>query len=232
MRRCVEPEWLDGLAQNDPRAFRSRRDLRFINAVMGNAAIVHNEINNGVCMESLKAIADIGAGDGAFMLRVAEARPAMRRAVQAYLVDRSPAVGHETLSRFDSIGWSVNTVESDVIDWLDQRLDCVLDVMIANLVLHHFDVDALARLFSLAASRTRLFVACEPARSGFALAGSRLLGLLGCNDVTRHDAVISVHAGFAGRELSALWPASGDWDLQEGGRGFFSHCFVARRLRP
>jgi hypothetical protein len=46
--------------------------------------------------------------------------------------------------------------------------------------------------------------------------------------VTRHDAVASVHAGFAGRELSRLWPGEG-WRLWEGLTLPFTHVFSARR---
>jgi hypothetical protein len=76
---------------------------------------------------------------------------------------------------------------------------------------------------------TRLFIACEPRRSAPALAASRLVGLIGCNGVTRHDAVASVRAGFTGSELSALWPAGPGWKLHEGAAGLFSHRFMARR---
>jgi hypothetical protein len=79
------------------------------------------------------------------------------------------------------------------------------------------------------AERASVFVACEPRRSRTALVGSHLLGLIGCNDVTRHDAVASVVAGFHGRELSMLWPQSTAWTLDEGPRGLFSHLLVARR---
>jgi hypothetical protein len=48
--------------------------------------------------------------------------------------------------------------------------------------------------------------------------------------VTRHDATVSVRAGFSGDELSALWPDKKNWQLTEHRTGFFSHLFVARRL--
>ena len=84
------------------------------------------------------------------------------------------------------------------------------------------------RSTSLLAGRTRCFVACEPRRSRLALAGSSLLGVIGCNDVTRHDAVVSVRAGFRDGELAALWPRDG-WEIRERGRGLFSHVLAARR---
>jgi hypothetical protein len=57
---------------------------------------------------------------------------------------------------------------------------------------------------------------------------SRLLWAIGYNDVTRHDAVASVCAGFSGRELSALWPDKQNWRLTEQRTGAFSHLFIAR----
>ena len=62
------------------------------------------------------------------------------------------------------------------------------------------------------------------------LFGSHLLWAIGCNDVTRHDAVLSVEAGFSGCELSALWPESNEWQLHEHAARLFTHCFVARRV--
>jgi hypothetical protein len=50
--------------------------------------------------------------------------------------------------------------------------------------------------------------------------------VLGCNAVTRHDAVVSVRAGFAGKELSAAWPP-GAWQLEERVAWPFTHLFVA-----
>jgi hypothetical protein len=51
---------------------------------------------------------------------------------------------------------------------------------------------------------------------------------LGANDVTRHDAVASVRAGFRGREISGLWPqAAPDWRLSEHAVFPFTHLFQA-----
>jgi hypothetical protein len=47
--------------------------------------------------------------------------------------------------------------------------------------------------------------------------------------ITRHDAIVSVRAGFVGRELSALWPVDNQWQLSEQSAGWFSHCFIAKR---
>ncbi|HVJ23860.1 MAG TPA: hypothetical protein VM756_07980, partial [Burkholderiales bacterium] len=104
-----------------------------------------------------------------------------------------------------------------------------LDAIVANLFLHHLTDHDLRRLFSLAAVRAPLFVACEPRRSRPALWASRLVGFIGANDVTRHDAVVSVRAGFTGKELSAAWPLADGWLLREEPARPFSHVFVAQR---
>ena len=38
--RVVEPEWLDQLAADDPRAIRHRRDLKRINAIIQQSGIM------------------------------------------------------------------------------------------------------------------------------------------------------------------------------------------------
>ena len=65
--------------------------------------------------------------------------------------------------------------------------------------------------------------------TGFALRASRLSWAIGCNKVSLHDAIVSVRAGFAGQELSALWPSPDRFDLDEHAARLFTHCFVARR---
>jgi SAM-dependent methyltransferase len=238
MTRRVDPEWLDELPAHDPRAQRSRRDLVRINALMGNAAIVASELQkpgtdlnyrqmtNEVCPRF--SIAEIGAGDGGFLLRVARALEA--READAILVDRKNIVSAPTRAAFGERGWRAHVVEADVFDWL--RSTPSVDAIVANLFLHHFEPPRLAEMLALVSARARIFVACEPRRSAFALNGARLLGFVGCNDVSRHDAVVSVRAGFRDGEISALWPGDGAWSLHEGARGLFSHGFAARRSAP
>jgi len=207
--RVLEPEWLDELPHEDPRARRSRRDLGRVNALMGNDRIVAGELAR---LPRLASVAEIGAGDGAFMRSVI--RRMASPPAEVHLVDRQP----------------LGTVTADVFDWLADPPAARVDAIVANLFLHHFVADDVQRMMALIARRARAFIACEPRRSSLALAGSHLLGLVGCNDVTRHDAVVSVRAGFSGGELTALWGAKEGWVVEERGRGLFSHAFVARRV--
>ncbi len=223
-RRVVEPEWLDTLPTHDPRARRSRDDLVRVNALMGNARIVAHALRG----LPLATVAEIGAGSGRFLYAVARKLP--RAAVRATLLDRHDCADRAALARFAARGWRAECVRADAFDWLrDPGPRC--DAIVANLFLHHFERERLAMLLDGIARRTDCFVACEPRRSALALGGARLLGLAGCNDVTRHDAVVSVRAGFHDGELGALWPDDGRWRVEESARAPFSHCFVARRSR-
>jgi hypothetical protein len=79
------------------------------------------------------------------------------------------------------------------------------------------------------AQLARLVVVCEPRRAKYVVRASRLLWAVGFSKVGVHEAVVSARAGFRGKELSALWPTQGHWELHEQTVGLFSHCFVARR---
>src|SRR5664279_6175899 len=109
----------------------------------------------------------------------------------------------------------------DVFDWLQRPHPEPSDVTIASLFLHHFKEHDLRRLLGHAADQTGFFLACEPRRVNFSLCAAALLGVIGCNRVTRHDAKISVRAGFAENELSALWPLDEGWRLRERQAGLF-----------
>ena len=224
MERLVESEWLDTLPAHDRRALRSRADLRRINRLMGNAGVLLRLLRRAV---GPRRVVEIGAGDGTFLLRMARQLAPKWGRIEAVLVDQHRLLSPETREGFSRLGWRVQAVEADVFEWLAEPGHDPDTVVVANLSLHHFSEGQLRRLLQLASARCRAFVACEPRREVFALTASRLLGLIGCNAVTRHDAPASVRAGFAGRELAALWPADESWKIDEGRAGMFGHFFVA-----
>jgi hypothetical protein len=87
----------------------------------------------------------------------------------------------------------------------------------------------LAELFCLAARSARVVIALEPRREWWTYAYSHLLWMNGSGPITRHDGPVSIRAGFADRELSALWPDNGGWQLVERPVSLFTHLFIARR---
>jgi hypothetical protein len=229
MRRHIEPEILDGLPADDPRAIQSRRDLQKVNAFMGHRAMVIRALRAAPAPPRL--VVELGTGDGTFLLRVVR-RLGRRSGMRAMLVDRRPSVSAVTLDGFNAAGWSIDICEADVFEWLCRPHAETADATIANLFLHHFREGELAHMLHLAGQQTKRFIACEPRRSRTGLAGTSLLPLIGCNDVTLHDAKVSVRAGFRDRELSTLWPTDPGWQITERRRGLFTHAFLAARDRP
>lgn len=229
MNRLVQPELLDELSPDDPRALWSRRDLRRINAWMRNYSIMAKALRTALNGNAPKQIADLGAGDGHFLARVAKKASPHWPGVNVTLLDNQKVMSPQTPALFAPLGWQVESLKADVFDWLSTAVG--LEIVVANLFLHHFEDPRLAELFGAIADQARLLVAIEPHRAPWPLFCCRLLWAIGCNSVTRHDAAISVRAGFSGRELSALWPEDGGWQLTERRSGFFSHLFVARKIQ-
>ncbi len=227
MKRIVEPEILDELPPDDSRAVASRRDLRKLNWIMRHENIFHDALVLKI-QQAPRRIVELGAGDGSLLLGLARRFHTRWPDVRCTLVDQQKVATDETLAEFQKLGWSAVVAEADVFDWLKSAQPC--DVMLANLFLHHFQDDKLTELLRLAAQQTKLFLACETRRATIPLAMSRMLWLYGCNTVTRNDAVISTRAGFAGQELSALWPRDTDWRLEERSAFVFTQFFAAQRL--
>ena len=228
LTRRVEEETLDHLREEDPRAIRSRRDLRRVNRVMGNASIL-DSLLHGSLKHRPKRIAELGAGDGSLLLGIARRRARTWRGVALTFVDRQDLLDATAVAAFAELGWTANAAVMDVFDWLEHEADRHYDAILANLFVHHFEADALRRMFRAIARITDCFIACEPRRAQVAQLGSYLIGALGVNAVTRRDAVLSVRAGFRDHELSACWPDGGEWRLSEGDARLFSHTFAAVR---
>ena len=216
--RVVTAETLDGLAESDPAAIRSRRDLQRVHRAMGTRGIVGRALRSmtmplGAAAAPLR-ILELGAGDGTLMLGVARA---LRRDGQNVEL---------TVRVADVFDWAADAAGDSSATGVAVRWDLI----VATLFLHHFEGSRLATLLAAIEARSDRFFACAPRRARHALAASHLVGAIGANAVTREDAVLSVHAGFRDAELSALWPAgTAGWRLSESAAGLFSHCFCAQR---
>ena len=223
MERVVEPEWLDELAPDEASAVGSRRDLRRINWFMNSAGILARALRN---VRKPNRVLDLGCGDGALAWKIAQNLG--WRGVEFLLLDRNVSIAEDIRESFSALDCSITPVRRDVLQGLADI--GAVDAAFANLFLHHFKDSELQRLLSDASALTNLLVACEPRRSAVALFGSRCIGLLGCNAVTRHDAIASVRAGFRDAELSRLWTARAGWSLSERPAGLFSHLLTAQKL--
>ncbi|MEM9017913.1 MAG: hypothetical protein AAGC68_12945, partial [Verrucomicrobiota bacterium] len=193
-----QEEFLDHLPESDPRAIRSRRDLRRINALMGNYRWISREVLSKNSVEPSSWF-ELGAGDGPIRHFLSPDE------VGLTAVDLAPRPCHWPES------W----------DWWQADLFAALESavisrsgLIANLFLHHFEDEELHRLGSLVNERFNRVVASEPARSAvFDAAGHLLFPFV--NDVTRHDMIVSIRAGFRTGELPHLLGLGDDWKFKE-----------------
>lgn len=228
LQRQVLPERLDALPPHDPVARRSRRDLQRVHRVMRSLTILRRAVGTLPMIRQPRRILELGAGDGSLMCRFARSLRPPWRGVEITFIDRQDLIGPEIRQPLGLLGWDVQVLRMDALDWARASSNQQYDLCVTTLFLHHFQSSALEQLLGAIAGRCRTFVACEPRRNRSAWIGSHLLALLGANEVTREDGVTSVVAGFAGHELTALWPQSGEsWRLREYFTWPFTHCFVA-----
>ncbi len=227
--RIVEPELLDELPPQDRRALRSRHDLRRLNTWMNHPRLMARALSKNLNISAMPRIAELGTGDGHFLLRVAS-RLRQWPQGEATLVDRLDSFDPKIRERFGNIGWRANTQIASASEWLQQQSPDTIDAIICNLFLHQFEGEELVEMLRLAMRSAKLLIALEPRRSWLSKLSGKFLWAIGCNSVTRHDAAISIRAGFSGRELSAIWPDQKNWQLAECPAGLFSHLFIARRI--
>ena len=225
--RRLTPELLDHLPVSDPQAVGSRHDLVRINAVMFQAAIMVWRLLRDVSRPP-RRILEIGCGDGTFMLAVLKRMKRHWPGGEIVLLDQQDLVSSRRLGAFAKLGWQAETAIADALAWMEQSPSAGFDLVTANLFLHHFAEAGLIRLLAAASRLAPVFVATEPSRNAAALAATGLLRAIGANAVTLHDAAASVRAGFAGQELSGLWPGGQAIAMREGTVGLFTHVFSAR----
>ncbi|HEX4349726.1 MAG TPA: hypothetical protein VH251_05045 [Verrucomicrobiae bacterium] len=227
--RVVLPELLDVLSPQDLSALRSRRELRRLNALMGHAKLMADALQEEVPGSGVRELVELGAGDGHFLLSVAKRLNGRWPAARAILVDQLKALDPQTGDEFDRLGWRVKAEVAEAAAWLRQTPLEASRTIVSNLFFHQFHEEQLREMLRLAANSANQVIALEPRRSWLPRLCGRFLWVIGCGPVTRHDAQISIDAGFAGNELSALWPDKRNWTLTEQPAGLFSHLFIARR---
>lgn len=194
MLRDLQPEILDSLPPDHPSALASRRDIQMINRVMGNHQWIQEVLNSELAPD--ESVLEIGAGCGAlgFSLQTEIARYA-----GLDLAPRPPL-------------WPQN--------WAWHQADLLTSdeyknypVVVANLVLHHFN-EAQLRQLGQKFSETRVIIASETVRRPLHQWQLKLLWFAGINRVTRHDGHVSIAAGFLNHELPTILGLSSDrWDV-------------------
>jgi len=173
---------------DDPRAQRSRRDLRLINFVMGNERWIARQVN---AFQS-NSVIELGAGEGHLSNRIAEGR-----SVHAY--DLAP----EPSDLSSHVRWH----QGDVFESLGHLEG---DTCVCCLILHHFEELELQRL-AAAVSHCETLIFCEPWRASWPhIFGKTAWPFI--NDVTRHDMHVSIDAGFILGELPEIFGNAWEWE--------------------
>lgn len=212
--RSVQPEVLETLPHNHPDALRSREDLFQVNGIMGNhrwiARMLRRYAHPGW------RICELGAGDGVLSMNLAAQGLCRTAALHALDLAPRPAA------------WPADAAWTQG-DMFAQPLPDS-EVLMANLILHHFKPDQLRLLGSRIPPQTRLILAAEPARRRIhTVMGRFFCHLAELNWVTRYDMQVSIRAGFRGRELPEALGLDETWDVQVRETLFGGYRLLAMR---
>jgi hypothetical protein len=212
MTRVLYPELLDSLPSDDPDALRSRRDLRIINRLMGTHAWIERTLPS--LLRPGECALEVGAGTGELARRLGE------RGVPVDGLDRCPASRDWPRAR----AW--HTADLRTFDGYR-----AYPVVFGNLILHHLTDGELASLGAKLGHAARIVLFAEPTRSRLS---QRMFALFspcfGANQVTRHDAHVSIAAGFLGHELPrALGLDPRAWEINCSTTAFGAYRMLAVR---
>jgi hypothetical protein len=202
-QRLLVPELLDSMDPSDPRAIRSRRDLRLINAFLGNERWIAAQCRCHA--SSITGITELGAGEGNLSKRLHRALP------------KATITGLDFRERPAGLPRGIRWITGDFLKTMDHSQ---ADACTGNLILHHFDSESL-RILGSRLQEFRLLVFCEPLRKILPMTLARIVLPL-AGEVTQHDMPASIRAGFLKGELpSLLGLDSALWDIEEkeSGRG-------------
>ena len=212
--RCIQPELLDLLPQDDPAAVKAREEMPMVNGIMGNHRWIERMLRRHG--EPGWRITELGAGDGTLSLRLLNTGLCRVQALHA--VDLAPRPKHWP----QEASWTCGDVNTHPLP--------ESEIVIANLFLHHFVVGQLRGLGLRFSSATRLIVAAEPARRWIhAILGRLFCEIAELNHVHRHDMQVSIRAGFRGDELRQALGLGDEWRVSVQSHPLGGYRFMAER---
>ena len=219
-KRVVEPEILDALPADDPAAIRSRRDLRLVNTLMGNQRWIIKQLRQSPAHESGRTSWELGAGDGS--LGAAIAKKLGNKAPPLTALDLSP--------RSERWPTAWDWQQRDLMEIAAESPNS--ELVIANLILHHFDDAQLASIGRWLSAEADTVIAVEPLRARLPHVLAFAMRLLGINYVTREDIHTSINAGFTDSELPDLLGLDPQhWNIQVSTTLLGAYQMIATR-RP
>lgn len=188
MKRIIHPELLDHLDPSDCKAVRGRWDLAVINRIMSNENWLIDQLKS-LSIE-VDTLIELGAGEGLLLKKIYHYFPNLR------------LIGCDFISRPKELDENINWIKGNFLEHIINIPVSSKTIIIANLVLHHFDKKQLEFIRS-AFSEANSLILVEPYRSlgSLALAYS-FFPFLG--SVTRSDIITSIRAGFIEGELETI----------------------------
>lgn len=203
--REIGEEILDSLPASHPHALANRRDLRMINQLFGTRRWFRRTLSGR--MGHSGRFLELGAGQG-LLSDYLRRRSGSACSCEWHALDIQPVPSRVA----DGLRWH----EADLM-WFDDYHN--FDIVLGNFILHQFDSEKLSSLGDRLQDGPRALIFQEPWRSSLFYWGSRLLTLF-MHPVTKHDAGISVRAGFRGQELAnelgldpAVWKVCVEYSL-------------------
>ena len=196
-QRLLTAEILDTMDPSDPRAIRSRWELRWINAFLGNERRILRELRRQG--ETVTSIVELGAGQGFLCEKLFGTFHGSR------------VIGLDLAPRPPHLPGNIDWVRGDFLETLPGITG---ETCIGSLILHHFSDMDLGRLGGLL-GRFHTLVFCEPLRRPLPMFLSRM-ALPFTGEVTRHDMPASIRAGFRKGELPLLLGLDPSrWEIRE-----------------
>lgn len=202
-------EQLDELGANAAELPGALADLARINAALLGTRLTSRCLDDLLAAESPRTpltLLDVGCGGGELTASVARRAGRDGRPVTAIGLDRNPAVVAHARRRFGAL---LDLREGNILAL--ELPDNGVDVASCSLLLHHLEPDEAVRALRELRRVARLGVVVNDlVRSRIGLAGARtLIRLATRNQVTRHDALVSVRRAYTRVELLELVAAAG-----------------------
>lgn len=207
--RRVIPEILDSLPHEDAAAVRARRDLRHVNALMGN----YRWVRGRILSSQQRRWFELGAGEG----RLAAPGDLLAAGVAVTGLDFAPRPADWPESwewKQGDLFTATGGAGGKGSPLSEPGPEAGSGGCLAVLFLHHFEDPGLRRLGEFLESRFDHLLFVEPARYRlFRLLSSCLLPFV--NAVTRHDMPVSIGAGFRPGELTRALGLAESWTVVE-----------------
>jgi 2-polyprenyl-3-methyl-5-hydroxy-6-metoxy-1,4-benzoquinol methylase len=209
--RILEEEVIDHVDASEPHALRSRRDLRIIDALLGNSRWIERAIRT----LKVDSIVELGAGDGHLSRKLSRIYPQAR------------ITGLDLVQTPNDWKHPLHWIQGDLLKTIGETS---AQICIGSLVLHHFDREELTELGNHL-QRFSMLVFSEPHRHVQPLTGSYLLRPF-MGKIVRHDMPASIRAGFKKGEIPEFLKLDHkSWSIQESVNILGALRFTARRLQ-